>query len=242
MRFICIAGDTKVAILVNNKPFTMRSSSSVYPYMTHSADLAVPLPGAFEESAETRSRVLAVSDSLNPNAMFHIFLSYRQYSDSSWVAVLFKNLRLRSADRDKNGVGIPFARDAKFPQEFMPRFPNTENFVNVFWDQQVLTDGVEWRGVGTRDGGGFFGGILNSLVYVPILSCKSVGVGSLGQMLNLNATNFSDIDNVLLELLIAKFLFENQPSNRKQNHGSAVSQLWPCSLIFPIIGHGATSQ
>jgi hypothetical protein len=237
MCFICIAGDTKVAILLNNKPSKMRSSSSVYSYMTHSADLALQLPGALE-SAETHSRALAVSDSLNPKAMFHIFLSYRVNSDFSWVAVLFKNLRLRSAHRDKNGAGIPFAKDAKFPQVFMPRFPGTENFVNVFWDNQVLTDGVEWRGVGTRDGGGFFGGILNSLVYVPILSCKCVGVGSLGQMLNLNSTDFSNIDNVLLELLIAKFLFENQLANRKQNRGSAVSQLLPCSFIFPIIGHG----
>ena len=135
--------------------------------MTHSAEYAVPLPGA-TESAE--SSVLTVSDSLNPNAMVHIFLSYRVDSDQPWVAVLFKNLHLRSAVRDKNGVGIPFAKDAKFPQIFMPRFPNTEKFVNVFWDQQVLTDATQWCGDGTRDGGGFFGGILHSLVFVPVLS------------------------------------------------------------------------
>jgi hypothetical protein len=171
--------------------------------------------------------------SLDPKAFFHIFLSYRVASEASWVSKLYQTLHSRSSVRDKGGAGIPSAKETKFPQTFMPQFPGTgneANFVNIFWDKEVLTNAQLWRGDGTRNGGGFVSAILQSVVFVPVMSCNS-----LEKLLHQS----TDIDNVLLELLLAKFLFQEKSTKQKEVKALDPSaSLWPCSMIFPIMSKG----
>ena len=215
----------RLSIVVHLPKTTLPHFDSI---MVH--DSVVPILPNQPMSAETP----AVHDAtvkhplaLDPKAFFHIFLSYRVASEESWVAKLYQPLQRRSSIRDKGGAGIPWAKETEFPQAFMSQFPaveNEKNFLNVFWDKSVLTNGQQWRGDGTRNGGGFVAAILQSVVFVPVLSCNS-----LEKLLNQN----SEIDNVLLELLLAKFLFEDQ--KRKQRDGKGSASIWPCSLIFPIM-------
>jgi hypothetical protein len=92
-----------------------------------------------------------------------------------------------------------------------------------------LKTGENWQGSGKADGGGFIGAVLQSLVFVPVLSVvekngqsfealsASADIkepwtrfdGSLGKLLRLNTVyeEKKDVcDNVLLELMIAQVL------------------------------------
>jgi hypothetical protein len=217
--------------------------------MEQSAHTSVTVPGAVDDNEpnhEPPRQLASVPLALNLQALFHIFISYRVFSEESWVSELYRTLHKRSSARERAGAGIPSANETVFPKAFSSQFatsrsflnrpvgsgapPASENlegnFVNVFWDKVILPDGRQWKGNGNRDGDGFVAAILQSIVFVPVLSCKS-----LGKCLYPN----TDVDNVILELLLAKFLFEDQQANKKN---ADESLLWPCSVIFPIMGKG----
>jgi hypothetical protein len=143
---------------------------------------------------------------------------------------------------------FPFQGETSFPREFERCVEAQTSDFHVFLDKVCLKNGEDWQGSGKADGGGFIGAILQSLLFVPILSVKqksSSGVfeelpsapdansfanleGSVGRFLRLNTDideKPNDIDNVLLELLIAKFL------NIKARQSS--SRTHPCIKILP---------
>jgi hypothetical protein len=122
----------------------------------------------------------------------------------------------------------------------------------VYLDKFCLRNGEEWQGTGKPDGGGFIGAILQSLVFVPVLSVKqknSYGFcqdlssapdksnankleGSLGRLVRLNTAHDDrqhGVDNVLLELIIAKALHTISWRAR-----TGKSEFYPCFRIFPL--------
>ena len=134
----------------------------------------------------------------------------------------------------------------------------------MFLDKKTLANGRDWTGDGKRQGAGFIGAIMQSLVFVPLLtyhtalvddhgSKTEVDSGSVGKMpkepklqstvaTEMSSTDasrniqYSDkgvVDNVLLELIVAKFLWLHQKAADQNQQGHT---LWPCSIIYPIFG------
>lgn len=76
----------------------------------------------------------------------------------------------------------------------------------VYLDAAALKDGEEWE-AGSTGMGGFIGGVACSIVFVPLLSARSINgrlEGSLGGLVHLQPQNGMDYkDNVLLEFTLA---------------------------------------
>jgi hypothetical protein len=178
---------------------------------------------------------------LNPRkSIFHVFISY-QDCDTSWVSSLNSRIHQFALEQDILGKGIPFGKESSLPKNFKSNDLADEKLLNVFWDAVTVGDSQGVGVAGARNGGGFIGAIVHSLVFVPVLSCYKVNErwsgGSIGQMVNPEENDY--VDNVLLELTVAKYLFEFQKSKDQDRQGST---LWPCSLIFPIIGPRAMEK
>jgi hypothetical protein len=203
---------------------------------------------------------------LNPEkSMFHVFISYRSASDTKAVELLYSAI----ISECRSGKKIPLRAKTKFPDNFSPNVLAKEKLLNLFWDKETLANGRDWAGDGKRQSGGFSGAVVQSLVFVPLLTYyahetenhspgpkRTVESGSVGQMIeqqkpvvtNKSSTNdeqmthsdaskekknVSAVDNVLLELILAKFLWEYQKAADQDQRGLT---LWPCSMIYPIFG------
>ena len=144
------------------------------------ADCSVSLPGAVEtshsseastlEDAGSHPQQLIVLDvpkhTLNPlDSMFHVFVSYRVQSDFNLLSVL--NSSMLSLCRIANK--IPFMDKTEFPRNFEQNDLASEKLLYLFWDKTTLADGVDWRGDSLKSGG-FIGALLQSLVFIPVLS------------------------------------------------------------------------
>jgi hypothetical protein len=204
-----------------------------------SDDCAVPIPGAVESSCTEIFNTLKdkhatpehPKKTLNlREEMFHIFISYRACEfDTSLVRELYS----RIASQCRKAKRLPFMDKTVFPKSFKENDLSKQKLLNLFWDKETLADGKDWEGNGTRRGGGFIGAILQSLVFVPVLT----KTGTLERMVDL--PNKGRVDNVLLELTVAKFLCEYQSAVGQGEQGLS---LWPCSLIFPIFGSDVTTE
>lgn len=198
---------------------------------------------------------------LNPEkSMFHVFISYRSESDKNVVEQLYSTI----LSECRTGKKIPLRQKTKFPHNFSQNELAQEKLLNLFLDKKTLANGRDWRGDGTRQDGGFIGAIMQSLVFVPLLtyhtalvddhgSKTEVDSGSVGKMpkepnpqstvaTEMSSTDvsrnvqYSDkgvVDNVLLELIVAKFLWLHQKAADRNQQGHT---LWPCSIIYPIFG------
>jgi hypothetical protein len=174
--------------------------------------------------------------SLNPftEGMFHVFISYRAAEfECGWVSKLYDTICLKATSSQREGRGVPLMERTKFPDLFNCDAFAQQKILNIFWDKACLADGYRWEGDGSKTGGGFIGAILQSMVFIPVLSSyvdeKNVEKtkGSIGQLLNAN----DDIqDNVLVEFIVAKFLNE-------YGRSSGDSSLFPCSVVLPLILH-----
>jgi hypothetical protein len=209
--------------------------------MVFCTDCAVSLPGVVEPDGtptydNAKPQLMSTlescvrHDTLNlRQSMFHIFISYRVCDiDTALVRVLYSCIisQCRIAKR------IPFVDETEFPKEFKENELAKEKLLNLFWDQKTLADGKDWMGDGTRKGGGFIGAIMQSLVFVPVLTNNPDGTGTLAKMMKSDFEK-GEVDNVLLELTVAKFLYEYQNAVDQNQQRSSI---WPCSFIFPIIG------
>ena len=148
---------------------------------------------------------------------------------------------------------FPFQGETLFPREFEQCDEAKTSDFHVFLDTVCLKTGVNWQGTGELHGGGFIGAILQSLLFVPILSVKQkkssegfeelssapddnsfeVLDGSLGRLLRLNTkkeTNPSLCDNVLLELIIAKVLHDIGGRSPASS-----GKTYPCIKILPLL-------
>jgi hypothetical protein len=179
-----------------------RTVSLAYLLQRHTCVLSLPgIPidchapdnpvGAF---TKVRSGASNPNFTLNPKkAMFHAFISYRSSTDSNAVGELFK----RIAFDCRSGRQIPLREETKFLDNFSRNELANKKLMNLFWDKETLANGVDWTGDGRRVNGRFIGVLMQSLVFVPLLTCyfedkklsnESQGTkvsvsGSIGQML-----------------------------------------------------------
>ena len=160
--------------------------------VAHHTVQMVLLPGGVDDTVppESFENARSLSQALNPReSMFHIFISYRVIPDSVWVSKFYDSIQKKCQEREKEDMGIPFARETSFPKNFKSNSLANEKLLNVFWDAKTLADGIDWKGDGSRNGGGFIGAIVQSLVFVPVLSFYTDNekcTGSIGQMVNWN--------------------------------------------------------
>jgi hypothetical protein len=148
---------------------------------------------------------------------------------------------------------IPFHGKTLFPSVFERCLEAQTSYFHVFLDTVCLKDGENWQGSGKADGGGFIGAILQSLVFLPVLTVKqrnsSNGFevlpstpgsdfdwrtleGSLGRLVRLNTEvdDKKEGDNVLLELIIAKVLCQIA-----ERDNSKSGKAYPCSKVLPLL-------
>jgi hypothetical protein len=175
--------------------------------------------------------VKKMTTSWNPfKGMFHLFISYRTAPrDANWVSKLYDTLCLDATISHQQGKRLPLITKTQFPGEFNCDAFAQQKILNVFWDKVCLTDGYKWEGDGTQKGGGFIGALVQSVVFVPVLSWyadeEGKEKGSIAQMLQASDEHQ---DNVLVEFLVAKFLYE---CSREGDDTS----LLPCSVVLPLI-------
>jgi hypothetical protein len=148
---------------------------------------------------------------------------------------------------------FPFQGETSFPPKFTRCAEAQTSDFHVFLDKVCLKNGEQWQGTGKPDDGGFIGAILQSLVFVPVLSVKQINSsggfeelssapdktnadkleGSLGRLIRLNTTHDDrqqDGDNVLLELIIAKALH-----TVARQFASSSGKFYPCFKILPLL-------
>jgi hypothetical protein len=152
---------------------------------------------------------------------------------------------------------FPYKDQTTFPDEYDQCPEASGSSLNVFLDKVCLKQGKNWEGSGTERGGGFIGAVLQCLVFVPILSVKQGSVskgfevvpspsgqnnnfnpgneynwskleGSVGQLIRLNNAEHLKVDNVLLELIIARIL----------NEIESVNKTYACVKILPFLVGG----
>jgi hypothetical protein len=170
---------------------------------------------------------------LNPfEGMFHLYFSLSQNPDSAWVLMLYETLCLEATSLQRQGQRVPLIDITRFPRKFKRDAFAQQKILNIFFDRICLADGHSWEGDGTKRGGGFMGAIMQSMLFVPVLSSYVVKDsdkprGSVGQLLQ---SNDETLYNILFEFIVAKFLYEY---SRKAGETS----LLPCSVVFPIFLH-----
>lgn len=121
------------------------------------------------------------SESVQVDQVNHIFISYRQATETQVATRLYNGTKAIVADRD-------FAVAGKKPK--------------IFFDRKSLGDGEKWEE-------GFVHGILNSLILLPLISWEGEGnSGSVGQLMNLGLLENDHVDNVLLEWDLALVLLD----------------------------------
>jgi hypothetical protein len=126
---------------------------------------------------------------------FHCMLSYRVNSEGPWESkdksgndlarLIWKScstlsisksqnrdapLTTDSADKSNHQFLDAIERFGKWPKVF----PNATSPVRVFLDQMNLRAGVDWKGTGNREDGGFLGALSSSLMIAPLLSATPV--------------------------------------------------------------------
>lgn len=145
---------------------------------------------------------------------------------------------------------FPFKGESSFPtQHFQQCEEALHSHYHVFLDKTCLKNGEQWQGSGRS--GGFIGALLQSLVFVPIISIfhnngshfESLPPntvfsapwtqfeGALGKLLRLNKQQDNDkCDNVLLEYIIAQVLYEMSKQSIPP-----LGTTFPCIKIQPLL-------
>ena len=163
------ASHVTVPIVQSN---SRRSSSS----STHRVSFdASQLPRRTVNDQQPPSRFPVKAKALNPfGEMFHVMLSYRDATEKNYVSALYKQLQLTGMSQERPAqMLVP----TKWPQNFIRRKPKEcpTNF-HTFLDKENLTPGVVWDYDNLDSliaGNGFVGALMQSLVFVPVLSYNS---------------------------------------------------------------------
>jgi hypothetical protein len=127
-----------------------------------------------ERANQIRMKILTL-----PSELQHLFISYRQASDSPLAESIYTGTRAAVLDREFGKPGLK-------PQ--------------IFFDKKSLKDGELWES-------GFVVGLLSSLIVLPVVSWIGENQGSVGLMMNLSDDSPSS-DNVLLEWELSLVLKE----------------------------------
>ncbi len=158
--------------------------------------------------------------------LFHCMVSYRVNTDAARARAIHDGLHFKALNAKKK---LELFMMAKYPAGFNRPKEAKKSWLNIFLDKSCLQDSKEWADEG------FLSAILKSLTFIPILSWETAAdgenqKGSVGGLAALNKD--SDVDNVLLELVVAKELHcVLQAFAKASNQNDA---LYPCMHIFPI--------
>ena len=186
-----------------------------------------------EPTRVTSASAQILATGLNPSeGMFHLFFSYRAAArDPKWVSKLYDTLCLEAISSQRQGKRVPLIEKTRFPTKFNCDAFAQQKILNIFWDSACLSDAYPWEGDGTKRGGGFVGAIMQSMLFVPVLSSyvdKTDSDKPKGSVHQLLQANDEKQDNVLVEFIVAKFLHE---CSREAGEAS----LLPCSVVLPLI-------
>jgi hypothetical protein len=159
--------------------------------------------------------------------LFHCMVSYRVKTDAERARAIHDGLHFKALNAKKK---LDLFVMAQYPAGFNRPQNAKQSWLNVFLDKSCLQDCKNWAD------DGFLSAILKSLTFIPILSWETAAngqehKGSVGGLATLSKD--SPIDNVLLELVLAKELHSVlKEFAKKSNQKNA---LYPCMHIFPIL-------
>ena len=157
--------------------------------------------------------------------LFHCMVSYRVNTDAARARAIHDGLHFKALNAKKK---LDLFVMAKYPAGFNRPREVKKSWLNIFLDKSCLQDSKDWADEG------FISAILKSLTIIPILSWETAADGGhKGSVGGLAAHNKdSPVDNVLLELVLAKELHcVLQAFAKASNQNDAI---YPCMHIFPI--------
>jgi len=178
--------------------------------------------------------------SRRPDAeLFHCMVSYRVKTDAARACAIHDGLHFKALNAKAK---LDFYSIAKYPAGFTRAREAKQSWVNIFVDKFCLQHGKDWA----TDG--FLKAILCSLTIVPLLSWETTASpgnaaqadhnGSVGGLAG--HCRDSPVDNVLLELLLAKEL--HAASQALATAANQFDALYPCMHIIPIFVHDLFGQ
>lgn len=178
-------------------------------------------PSLQDSSANTAALLLKRPD----DELFHCMVSYRVNTDAARARAIHDGLHFRALNAKRK---LDFFALGRYPAGFDRAREAKHSWINIFLDKFCLQNGKGWADEG------FLRAMLNSLTIIPILSWDTASsgdqVGSVGG-LALHSKH-SPVDNVLLELVLAKELHSVLNSFVKKTQ--LRETLYPCMHIIPI--------
>jgi hypothetical protein len=184
------------------------------------------------ESASLISGVEAMKNLVRKpdGPLFHCMISYRVSTDSALARSLHDGIHMKCLNVKQQGKFPDFFVASKYPSLFDRADQAKQSSLNIFLDQFCLRAGEDWAE------SGFLLALSQSLVFIPILSwdvnpTNDQFIGSVGGM-SAHCRD-SPVDNVLLELVIAKELHNVYRALSKVRN-SDECLLFPCMIILPI--------
>lgn len=167
--------------------------------------------------------------------LFHAMLSYRVSTDAHLASAIHDRLHFKALNAKKK---LDFYAAAKYPSGFNRNRDTKLSWINIFLDKVCLRTGKDWADEG------FILALLQSISVIPILSWNESSngeppTGSVGQLAHHGTS--SNVDNVLLELVLAKELHSTWQMMSKTSIGNDMV-LFPCMQIVPIYVHDLFSK
>jgi hypothetical protein len=209
-----------VTISIHTPEAQARPSSFAPPKNYQTPDIKLP-----EEGQRSCGNSFASLMKRPDDELFHCMVSYRVNTDAARACAIHNGLHFKALNAKKK---LDLFVMAKYPAGFNRPREAKKSWLNVFLDKSCLQDSKDWADEG------FLKAILNSLTIIPILSWETAadGVhrGSVGQLASHNKD--SSVDNVLLELVLAKELHCVLQAFAKASNQN--DTLYPCMNIFPI--------
>jgi hypothetical protein len=225
----------------------LAAPTSVALAYTTSAALAATTPAASAVTTPAASAAPTPAATIDLyKELFHFFISYRVSYQSDFSYKLHDRLNVKASE-----TPVPLAEYAQWPGKFQRHFTSSKG-AHVFLDKRCLPDADAWFEK-------FVEALKQSMVFVPLLSCskneklsqretakddkaydntQASYTGSMGDFVETNPESrkkgVKEVDNFLLELIIAKELHE-LPKRLKLECVHENGTLNACSKIFPII-------
>lgn len=165
--------------------------------------------------------------------MFHCMLSYRVNTDATRARAIHDGLHFKALNAKKK---LDFFALGRYPSGFNRARGTKQSWLNIFLDKLCLQNGKNWADEG------FLRAVLNSLTIIPVLSWETLPngdhQGSIGALALHNKD--SPVDNVLLELVLAKELHSVMKMFvQASKQGDA---LHPCMHIVPVFAQDFFSK
>jgi len=194
----------------------------------------IDVPQEGQQSSDTSFASLSSLMKRPDDELFHCMVSYRVNTDAARACAIHNGLHFKALNAKKK---LDLFVMAKYPAGFNRPREAKQSWLNIFLDKSCLQDSKDWADEG------FISAILKSLTIIPILSWETekkmapngeseieIHKGSVGGLAAHNKD--SPVDNVLLELVLAKELHCVLQAFAKASNQN--DTLYPCMHIFPI--------